>query len=215
MVIGGTGLALMYLLSTGAGAMLLVSPLESQTPALASPIKTDAQAIVLLTGGGMANAPEYGGQDIPNTVELARIRYAAKLHRETKLPILISGGLSRGLKEPGAILMDLVLREDFGISAKWLEGASINTAESAQATFKILEANRVRKILLVTDAIHMTRARSIFSRQNLEVIGAPTLFMSTNGRAQTSFLPDGGSIWLSRYALHEWIGILWYRIRYL
>ena len=54
------------------------------------------QAIVVLGGGRDLDAPEYGGDTIrPRT--LARLRYAARLSRETGLPVIPSGG------NPGAV----------------------------------------------------------------------------------------------------------------
>src|SRR6266852_4244957 len=47
-------------LSTEAGALLFVTPLENWTAPLVSTRDTGAQAIVVLGGGRLANAPEYG-----------------------------------------------------------------------------------------------------------------------------------------------------------
>src|SRR5580765_1139325 len=54
-----------------------------------------AEAIVVLGGGRYLDAPEYGGDTAgPSTLE--RLRYGAKLGRETRLPILVSGGKPGG-----------------------------------------------------------------------------------------------------------------------
>src|SRR4051812_5723434 len=69
----------LVVLSTEAGARLLVAPLEQLSPPLAAPARTGAQAIVVLAAGSMQDAPEYGGQDIPDEVTLPRLRYGAWL----------------------------------------------------------------------------------------------------------------------------------------
>src|SRR3982074_2002335 len=53
----------LVVLSTEAGARLLVAPLESFSVPLVSARGAGAQAIVVLGGGRMKNAPEYAGQD--------------------------------------------------------------------------------------------------------------------------------------------------------
>ena len=68
--------------------------LESEVRPL--PPGTQAGAIVVLGAGAFPGAPEFQGPGIePGTLE--RLRYAARLHRETGAPILVSGGDPLGL----------------------------------------------------------------------------------------------------------------------
>ena len=52
----------------------------------------------------------------------------------TKLPILISGGVTLGGGDPEAELMRRVLEADLATPVKWIEATSRDTGESAQAT---------------------------------------------------------------------------------
>ncbi len=72
----------------------------------------------------------------------------------------------------------------------------------------------VRRVLLVTDAVHMPRAEQIFLRAGLEVVPAPTAFKKRGPVTPASYIPNAGALKDSHYALHEWIGLLWYRLRY-
>ncbi|HAK93275.1 MAG TPA: YdcF family protein, partial [Massilia timonae] len=98
-----------------------------------------------------------------------RLRYAAHLHRRTGLPILVSGGAPG----PGAMsladAMAAALREDFGVPVRWVEGRSRNTAENAMFSAALLRPEKVGRVLLVTDAMHMERARTVFQRGGLQV----------------------------------------------
>lgn len=199
-------------LSTRMGASLFVDPLEKMNPPLLSAQAAGAQAIVVLGGGRISNAPEYGGQDIPGSIALQRLRYAAKLQRETGLPLLVTGGQPDGSAESEAAGMARVLRDDFSVPVKWQEQMSNNTAENAQFSSRMLRAAGVQRILLVTDAIHMQRAKIAFQQAGLQVVPAATLFTSSVRVTLSDFLPT--SLHLASYALHEWLGLAWYWLRH-
>ena len=206
-------LLLLAVLSSKAGAMLLAAPLEQRVLPLVEARAGDAQAIVILGGGRLANAPEYANGDAPNYWTLARLRYGARLQRQTGLPILVSGGMPEGSKVSEAALMANSLRDDFAVSVKWLEGASDNTEQNAVFSAEILKRAGVTKILLVTDALHMPRAQAMFVHAGLDTVAAPTVFLSRDRLTLLSFLPSGEGMQRSAYALHEWLGLLWHRIR--
>ncbi|MFJ2989740.1 YdcF family protein [Collimonas sp. NPDC087041] len=206
-------LLLLAVLSSKAGAMLLAAPLEQRVLPLVEARAGDAQAIVILGGGRLANAPEYANSDAPNYWTLARLRYGARLQRQTGLPILVSGGMPEGSKVSEAALMANSLRDDFAVPVKWLEGASDNTEQNAVFSAEILKRAGVTKILLVTDALHMLRAQAMFVHAGLDTVAAPTVFLSRDRLTLLSFLPSGEGMQRSAYALHEWLGLLWYRIR--
>lgn len=207
-------LALLVVFSTRAGARLLIAPLEQRTTVLASPRDTGAQAIVALGGGRILDAAEYAGKDLPSHIVLARLRYAVKLQRETGLSMLVSGGAPHGASESEAELMARVVREDFGGAVRWLDTKSGNTAENALFSANVLKPEGIRKILLVTDGMHMPRAQEIFEKSGFEVIPAPTAMLARGPLQPLDFIPSGEGLRRSHYAMHEWIGLLWYRLRY-
>lgn len=212
----GSAVALMFLLSTQAGSWLLVYPLENLTAPLSSSDPTGTQAIVVLAAGRLKNSPEYAGQDIPDYIALARLRYAAKLHHETGLPVLVSGGAAipeEGIK-PLADGMVSALQNDFVTPVKWAEDKSKNTAENAEFSAKILQQADIHRILLVTDAMHMYRAKMMFEQQGIAVVAAPTLFFARKELGLSDLLPGVEGLRRANYASYEWLGIVWYRIRY-
>ncbi len=209
-------LGVFYLLCTGIGSNLLVRPLENMAAPLASNIGTHAQAIVVLAAGRLEHAAEYGGEDIPDYIALARLRYAAKLQHETGRPILVTGGnvVTDGAREPKAEAMAKALREDFVTPVRWIEDASNNTAENARFSARILHQNGVHRILLVTDAMSMPRAKMVFDQTGLDIVAAPTMFFGSGSIGPLDFLPSAEGLRLSCYAIYEWVGLVWYWVRY-
>lgn len=205
-------LALLCLFSTRSGALLLVTPLEQQNPPLAQ-VPAAAQAIVVLGGNRRSQAPEYAGLDAPSYLTLARLQYAARLQRRSGLPILVSGGKPDGEVESEAAVMARSLQDDFGVPVRWQEGGSATTADNATLSAAMLRAAGVQHILLVTDAMHMPRALASFRRAGLQVTPAPTVFFSRERPTSYDLIPSGEGMRRSNYALHEWIGMAWYKIR--
>jgi len=209
MALSMTSLLLLVVLSTKAGALLLVMPLEQRSPPLMSSMVNGAQAIAILGGGRLTNAPEYGGSDMPNYWTLARLRYGAKLQRQTGLPILVSGGTPDGSTISEAAIMANSLRDDFATPVRWLEETSDDTKQNARFSAEIFRQARIRKIILVTDALHMHRAQLLFAQAGLTVVAAPTVFFNKERLTLLSFLPSGEGLRRSEYALHEWLGLFW------
>ncbi len=175
------------------------------------------QAIVVLGGGIAGQVSEYG-EEIPTARSLERLRFAARLHRQSGLPLVISGGRVFGEGASEAQLLDGVLERDFGLKARWLETESRNTAENARFTRTLLAAHRIERVLLVTHANHIRRAAQAFKAQGLAVLPAPTLVGAPGGNASDGpwrdWLPAAWALSASRDALHEHAGYLWYRLRY-
>ena len=202
---------LLYFLMTPQCVVLLSRPLEDKLGAL--PEKIDAQAIVILGGGQRRHAPELGGRDTVSSHSLLRLTYGAVLYRRTALPILVSGGRVGEDTVSEASVMAESLREAFAISPKWLEERSQNTKDNALYSAEILKAAGIKKLVLVTEAIHMKRALLAFSKTGLEVLAAPTNYLSSrNEDSVLSWIPDSLSLKQSTQAIHEWVGYVWYRI---
>lgn len=178
----------------------------SGAPFLAPAAVHDAQAIVIL-GGGVREGPEYGG-DVPDVMTLDRLRYGAWLARRSQLPVLVSGGaVYRGVAEASA--MRAVLQHEFGVAVRWTEADSLDTAQNARRSARMLLPEGVRRIALVTDQLHMARARAEFAAAGFEVIAAP-VGLSTGWSAQAPLVlrlvPNMTALRASHYALYSLLG---------
>ena len=172
-----------------------------------------ADAIVILGGGTYFHAPEYAGGDVVSYTTLVRLRYGAKLYRETGKPILVTGGRPLGNSVSEAQQMRMSLEQDFRVPVRWTEDESDNTFENAYYSFRILRQAGIHRIYLVTHAWHMPRAAAVFRRAGFDVIEAPTAFTTRYRTDLLSFLPSAQALRDSRIFIHEIIGIFWYRLK--
>ena len=190
-------------------ANALMRSLEQRAgPALVD--ASGAQAIVVLGSGLNIDAAEYGG-DTVNERSLVRLRYGATLGRQLNLPILVSGGRPFNANRSESEVMAEVIEREFGIPVRWRETESMDTADNAAMSAAILKAAGVKRVILVTQAFHMPRARLLFEAAGVAVIAGPTDFKGRSDRPieLLDWLPQGKAVQNSYFALHEWLGILW------
>jgi uncharacterized SAM-binding protein YcdF (DUF218 family) len=207
----------LYVLSLPVTAQALLSSLETYPALQAKDLRgSGAQAIVVLGTRRYANAPEYLGDTVAGA-GLERLRYAVRLHKETGLPLVLSGGSPLNEDVSEALLMKQALLEDYGISAGWAEQHSPNTAQNAFFTKHLLDEKGIKHIYLVTHAWHMRRALKSFEEAGLEVTPAPTRFYSTRTediKGLQAWLPRATALEESSLVLHEYLGSVWYSVRY-
>lgn len=178
-----------------------------QDHALSAVELQQAQAIVVLGGGSYAAAPEYGGEDTVSRFTLERLRYAALLQRQSGLPILVTGGSPEGGR-PEAALMQEALERDFHVPVRWVEGASLDTADNARLSAAMLKAAGVERVALVSQAWHLPRAQRQFELQGLTVMPAPTGFRTRPRVSAWYWWPSAEALYASQIALREWLGRL-------
>ena len=212
----GRGLA-----AVGASLLLLLSiPVVAQSLQLAlysdGPIDLaqarDAGAIVIIGGGVRQGALEYGG-DTLGRLTLERVRYGARLARQTGLPILVSGGAVFDTAAE-ADLMAGALNEEYQLEVRWRESRSRNTRENAQNTGRVLRGVGVECIVLVTHGFDVPRARAEFEAAGLKVRPAPTFLAEPVTLATAGVIPSLGALQSSYFACYEllaifarWLGI--------
>lgn len=204
------GLAALYVLSMPLTAHFLLAGWEHQPPVVTA--TRGAAAIVVLGGSKSHDSPEYGGDTVSGAT-LVRLRYAAHLHRQTGLPILVSGGSPEGSAQSEAELMQRTLQNEFSVPVRWAEGESANTLENARLSYRMLAAENIRTIYLVTHAWHMPRARLVFEAAGFTVIPAATAYIARYRLTILDFLPNATALRDSALFFHEIIGIVWYRLR--
>jgi len=215
LALASVSLGVLIVLSMPLVAGFFLRTLQSE-PALVLDELDDGGAEVIVCLGGDQNpyAEEYDGSTV-GLLTLERLRFAAVLSRRTSLPVLVSGGrLKRGDRSL-AKMMEEALRIDFGVEVQWIEERSSNTLANARQTAALLREAGKSRILLVTHAWHMPRARACFDAQGLEVVPAPMGFRLRPRPDAGDFVPSAKGLQESTYALYEWLGRVWYELRYL
>ncbi len=174
-----------------------------------------ADAIVILGAGREQGDPGWGGVDQPGLMALERLRYAARLARASGLPLAATGGLHYGQPPSEAALMADAMKRDYGLAIRWLEEESRTTWENARLSARMLQAQGVRRVVLVTQAWHMPRARWCFEQAGFEVITAPMGFLSQGyDRPMGGWLPEARAIWQNSQLFNEALGLLLYPLAY-
>ncbi len=209
MVLLAASVISLYLLSTPLVVAALLSALDRHPPLDPSGAgRPEAQAIVVLSAG-KTEALEFGGE-VVTAMALERLRYAVWLQRRVDRPILLTGVTSS--------LMAEALGKWFGAEARWIEDESRNTHEHAVNCSGLLRDAGIERIYLVTHYWHMPRAVAAFRQiDGLEVVPAPLGFRAGDRREWYDprwLMPATVHLYAAALAIHEWIGRLWYRVRY-
>jgi uncharacterized SAM-binding protein YcdF (DUF218 family) len=203
------GLIAVWLFSTPIVVNLMTAPLES-VPVLQPEDLERGEVIVILGAGAHRYAPEYDGPT-PKRLGLERLRFGARLAHYSGLPVIISGEI---------VPMAESLQRDFGVRPRWLEGDSLDTEGNARNTARILRAEGLQHVVLVTHAAHMRRAMAEFELQGVAAIPAPTGFLSRQEGDEPEimlfdYLPSPSAAFAAWYASHEWLGLMALEVRRL
>lgn len=201
----------LYALSTPWVSGALLKSLEVSAPLDPARLQ-NAEAIVVLGGGRRTDAAEYGG-DTLNGLSLERLRYAAHLQRAGNLPVMAVGGKPGGGSLAEGRIMQDILQGEYAIYTVWVEDTANTTWDGAHRAGPLLKQQGVRRIVLVTHAWHMRRAVPLFQAQGFEVVPAGIQFSGTRVDSVLDVIPTSAGLRDSGFALHEWLGILWYNLR--
>jgi uncharacterized SAM-binding protein YcdF (DUF218 family) len=193
------GLGSLWLLSTPVVSDVLTG-LTEHYPPLDLPGTAGAQAIVILGGGGQrVFAPEYGGP-AAEPLLLERLAYGAYIAGKTGLPVLVTG-----FHMEAFAMRDTLLR-NFGIGARWVDDQAYDTFDNARNSVRMLEADGVHRIVLVTSAGHMWRSVHEFTAAGTEVVPAPSGVLVPREFGITRFMPNPEALLRAHAALYELLG---------
>jgi uncharacterized SAM-binding protein YcdF (DUF218 family) len=212
----GIGLALGSSLSLFAASTAVVSSFLLARVEAALPNDVDfaaAQAIVVL--GGDVHVGDGGEvRDELGPLSLERVALAARAHRRLRLPVAVSGGRVGGAHESEGALMQAALEADFAVPVAWNEDRSRTTWENAVYTARLLQPAHATTVVLVSQAWHLPRAIWAFERVGLKALPWPAPRTVRQHGRPGDFLPSAGALRDSFHALHEMIGIAYYRLRH-
>ena len=203
----------LWMLASPVMATFLARSLE-QNPALSVKRldEMQADAIIVLSAKQNEYAPEFG-EPVSGEEQLVRIRYGAFLQKRTGLPVLLSGGAVRGDEQRSlAETMESDLVKGYNVQVRWLEKKSRTTAENSRYSYAVLAQENKTRVILVTSAMHMMRAKWSFEQAGFTVLPAPTNFSDRRPLNLNSFVPNAGALMLSSEALHEWLGYWVYQL---
>ena len=202
---------LFYLLSIRPVSSGLIRLLENRydQPEFSS---RDFDYIVVLGGGQIIR--ESGSNLSPDAT--VRLMEGLSLYKETQRPIIFCGGrvlLKEKWPSESETAYKQFIRAGVKEEAVLIEDDSRNTYENAA---NLIERYNPESILLVTSAYHMPRALLSFTPYETEIIPYPVDFKAEDREyILLDFLPSIHFLQASYNALHELLGLAFYRIRYL
>jgi len=188
----------------------LCGSLERQYPHRRPVDLPSAQAIVVL-GGGWSTVAGIDRETAQEIRPENRLVEAMCLYQAGKAPLIVlSGG-----KVPAYMGGSSTRRWHVPDLAILRESNSETTRQNAVNTGDLLRSQGIRRILLVTSALHMPRARAAFRKVGLDPIEAPAPPDLHDRRAGFWFelLPDPSALGRSTQAVKEWTGLWSYRLR--
>lgn len=213
------GIAILWLASTPLVSYQLTRAAEGwQVRKLVASAGT-AQAIVVLSAGRLEPP---GDAERSEWMDADRFFGGVALYKAGKAPLLLfTGGwvpwLPNAVPE-GEILIQYASELGVPVDRMLTTGKVSNTEEESRAVAGLLQkaapgAARPR-ILLVTSAFHMRRAKRLFERAGLEVEPFSVDFRvgAWTGLSWVHFLPNAGSLMQAEASIRELYGVAFYSV---
>ena len=198
----GLSVAGLLIISSSPVSALFAKPLEARYDG--RPFVDNGEAIVVLAGG-CSPANLYRPYTTLSADSCSRSQSAVWLyHSKPPRPVLVTGlncarAMARLLESEG-VAQNLILQE----------GQATNTHENAVYSAKLLRANRIGTVVLVTDAKSMLRAELCFRKEGVQVIPYPVGLGSFEFRL-LNLVPSWKAIKGNSDTLHEFLGLVRYR----
>ena len=127
--------------------------------------------------------------------------------------LLFSGGHGGAVTEAD-LMRALALRLGFPAARIQTDDVSRTTYESARNLARRLGAASHRSLYLVTSAYHMPRAYLAFRDSGLPVCAFPVDFEASRSNDLEQWFPSSGAFAMMSRALHEYLGIPYYRLKF-
>lgn len=178
----------------------------------------DAQAIVVLSGYAyIADALRPKAELSDDTI--GRCLHAAELYKQgPRCPVVLCGGVFDAAAPDvtlAALMRDFMLQQGVHPEDILLEDRSRTTYENAKFAAEMLHQRGIRQVALVTDAMHIPRAQRCFQAMGIDPLPAGCRYRARQFRfSLMDLLPDPQAALRVQRAAHEWMGLLWYKLRY-
>jgi uncharacterized SAM-binding protein YcdF (DUF218 family) len=214
------GVALLALFSFTPLANLVIRPLEGYRPLLApgaspsDPMQSRARQarFIVVLGGWHADDPGLPPNSQLGTSTLARLVEAVRLKREIpQAKVVLSGGFGGHGVTHADVLAGAAQLLGIPRGELLLERHTFDTGDEARLIHEIV---RDAPFILVTSAGHLPRAVRLFRKQGMDPMPSPSDFSAPEtGVSGRSLLPGASGIGAFEHATHEYLGLLFHRLR--
>lgn len=198
----------------------LLRPLESRYPATPEfsakarvPDALEQCRFVVVLGAGHSNLPALPATEKLSTSALARIVEAVRIAGAVPAArLIVSGPAEPGHPSHASVLAQAAISLGIDPARIDLVDTALDTEDEAAAVSRL--AGKA-PVALVTSAWHMPRASALFRKYGVDFVACPADFNARSGRvARIADLGwDSESLGRSTLAVHEWLGLLWLRLK--
>lgn len=140
---------------------------------------------------------------------MRRVLRGIELYRQGLAPMLVLSGTGRS-DEPkpteAEVRAKLAITMGIPPEAIFKEETANTTREESQHIAGLLRQRNVQRILLVTESLHMRRAKLVFERAGVQVL--PAISADYSRVANT----PGDRLWLTTRIFQETAALIYYRV---
>ncbi len=207
-ILASAGAGILLIFSWAPTSQWLLAPLH-RIGRLADPAADAAGArFVVVLGGGYETTPAVPPTSRLSGATLERLVEGIRVYR--RLPgaklILSGGGGGEGIPSEAQMMVEAAEVLGAPPADTIQEGRSDDTQDEAVLVHDLVGNARV---VLVTSAVHMRRSIKLFEKQGMTVVPAPAGYWPDRMEP----LPDSERIAECDAASHEYVGMLWARLR--
>ena len=213
-IIVSAGIVLLIIASYGWLSEAFLKNLEQKYPPLLKTSNLSQIKWIVVLGGGHVSDPNQPGNNQLSGPSLARLVEGLRLHNSlpgTKL--VFSGGAGFDIVPEARTMADVASALGVERQKMVLENESKDTEEQAKIIKKVVGNE---PFILVTSASHMPRSMALFKKQGMQPLPGPADFIIREDRGQIVpgiFFPGANRLEMAERAIHEYLGIIWAKLR--
>ncbi len=198
------------LVSTSFVPNLLVRWLEGRYVPLTKPLNVVGQDTVniIVLGGGHTSDMRLPANNQLSSGALGRLCEGIRIHRLCRGGrLVLSGWGDEDTQSQARVLYNTALL--LGVAAEEMDTLSKSRRTEEEAAYYMEGFGSKRKVIVVTDAVHMPRAMMLFKAKGLNVIAAPTNHIFKKGPWHfriSNYFPSGENIRKMEMGVHEVVG---------
>lgn len=171
--------------------------------------KNNGRVLIHVLGAGYSLDPTLPPNSQLDLITLGRLAEGLRICRQAPESVLVCSGYSSiGLESQASVVRRAAI--SLGIDSTRIEMLSTPSSTEEEAQALVARFGTDSPVIVVTDAVHMSRGMRLFQEQGLMPIAAPTNFLGKKGpkKRYLSWLPSTKNILLTDRVLHEYMGNL-------
>ncbi len=192
----------------------MIRPLETRFPT-PNPMPRHVDGIIVLGGAIRVDTSIDWKRPVLNEAAQRMTTFVALARRYPKARLVFTGGNADPLHaKPAEAVFARRFFDEMGLRSRGIvyESKSRNTRENALYSRRLVRPRRGQTWLLITTAADLPRAVGCFREVGWSVVPVPTDFRGA--RDGGGWLPGlTGGLRNANWAMHEWIGLVYYRLR--